>query len=98
MPSPRRRSRRPQDDPGGTRTRGGAVERGHLHAVRSERGLPRGHGQVNIEVVAVHVETRVGPDPDAQEEVARRTAGAAATLARQPDALAVAHPGGMVTS
>src|SRR5919107_396547 len=72
----------------------GLPARGVDRHVGPQGRLPRGYGQVCVEVASVQAVARVGQDADDQVQVAGRgAAGAPAALAGQADPLAVHHPG-----
>src|SRR5258706_14333971 len=63
----------------------------------AERGLPRREPQIQVEVAALDAVDRVREYAHDEVQVAGpRAVAAAATLARQPDPLAVGYPGGNV--
>src|SRR5712692_7149927 len=72
--------------------RDAAAQGRHFHR-RAERRLRRGDRQLDLQIVALALEERVGRDVDDQIQIAAGV-GAAAALARHPHALAGPHPGG----
>ena len=88
-PWPRRRSRRPLEDPAGTFTRALPVERRHGH-LGAERGLPGRHRQIDVEIASLDAEAGVRFQAHAEEQVpGGPSADARAALSGEADPLPV---------